>query len=70
MGRAMLWLWGVGLNDRRKVRVHTHTHPASISDIKPVSKLRTHTHIEEFDRILGGGIVADSAVLIGGTLGI
>ena len=44
--------------------------PTCISDIKPVSKLRTHTHIEEFDRILGGGIVAGSAVLIGGTPGI
>ncbi len=44
--------------------------PTCISDIKPVSKLRTHTNIEEFDRILGGGIVAGSAVLIGGTPGI
>ena len=44
--------------------------PTRISDIKPVSKLRTHTNIEEFDRILGGGIVAGSAVLIGGTPGI
>ena len=44
--------------------------PTCISNIKPVSKLRTHTHIEEFDRILGGGIVAGSAVLIGGTPGI
>ncbi|MCP4253699.1 MAG: DNA repair protein RadA [Candidatus Scalindua sp.] len=45
-------------------------NPTCITDIKPVSKLRTHTHIEEFDRILGGGIVAGSAVLIGGTPGI
>ncbi len=45
-------------------------NPTCISDIKPVSKLRTHTHIEEFDRILGSGIVAGSAVLIGGTPGI
>ena len=45
-------------------------NPACISDIKPVNKLRTHTCIEEFDRILGGGIVDGSAVLIGGTPGI
>ncbi len=44
--------------------------PVSITDIKPTSKLRTNTRIEEFDRILGGGIVAGSAVLIGGTPGI
>ncbi len=44
--------------------------PVCISNIKTVSELRTHTYIEEFDRILGGGIVAGSAVLIGGTPGI
>ena len=57
----------------------THTHilpkhalekPVCITDIKPISNLRTNTRIEEFDRILGGGIVAGSAVLIGGTPGI
>ena len=45
-------------------------NPTCISDIKTVSKLRTNTNIEEFDRILGGGIVAGSAVLVGGTPGI
>ncbi|MCP4264108.1 MAG: DNA repair protein RadA, partial [Candidatus Brocadiaceae bacterium] len=56
---------------------YTHTlpkydleEPVCITDIKPISKLRTNTRIEEFDRILGGGIVAGSAVLIGGTPGI
>jgi predicted ATP-dependent serine protease len=43
---------------------YTHTlpeydieNPTCISDVKTVSKLRTNTNIEEFDRILGGGIV-------------
>jgi len=49
---------------------HDLEKPVSITDIKPISKLRTKTRIEEFDRILGGGIVAGSAVLIGGTPGI
>ncbi len=44
--------------------------PVSLTDIMPTSKLRTNTRIEEFDRILGGGIVAGSAVLMGGTPGI
>lgn len=44
--------------------------PVCLTDIRPVGKLRTHTRIEEFDRILGGGIVAGSSVLIGGTPGI
>ncbi|ODS32812.1 MAG: DNA repair protein RadA [Candidatus Scalindua rubra] len=45
-------------------------NPTCILDIKPVNKLRIKTNIEEFDRILGGGLVAGSAVLIGGTPGI
>lgn len=45
-------------------------NPTCISDVKTVSKLRANTNIEEFDRILGGGIVAGSAVLVGGTPGI
>ena len=49
---------------------HDLEEPVCITDIKPISKLRTNTRIEEFDRILGGGIVAGSAVLIGGTPGI
>jgi DNA repair protein RadA/Sms len=49
---------------------HDLEEPVCITDIKPISKLRTNTGIEEFDRILGGGIVAGSAVLIGGTPGI
>ncbi|MEE9260386.1 MAG: DNA repair protein RadA [Candidatus Scalindua sediminis] len=44
--------------------------PIPISDVKPVDKLRIKTRINEFDRILGGGIVAGSGVLIGGTPGI
>ncbi|MFQ5712787.1 MAG: DNA repair protein RadA [Candidatus Scalinduaceae bacterium] len=44
--------------------------PIPISDVKPSDKLRIKTRINEFDRILGGGIVAGSGVLIGGTPGI
>ncbi len=44
--------------------------PVPISNVKVVKKLRIETKIDEFDRILGGGIVKGSAVLIGGTPGI
>ncbi len=44
--------------------------PIPISDVKPVDKLRIKTRIDELDRILGGGIVEGSGVLIGGTPGI
>ena len=44
--------------------------PVSLPDVKIVNKLRISTKIDEFDRILGGGIVIGSAILIGGTPGI
>jgi DNA repair protein RadA/Sms len=65
------------MTEERCKSTYTHTlpeynleNPICITDVKPVSKLRTNTNIEEFDRILGGGIVTGSAVLIGGTPGI
>ena len=44
--------------------------PAAISDIGLDDHVRTSTAISEFDRILGGGFVAGSAVLVGGEPGI
>lgn len=41
-----------------------------ISDIESTNELRTQTHISELDRVLGGGIVAGSVILIGGDPGI
>ena len=44
--------------------------PIPITEIKPQANIRTRTGIKEFDRILGGGIVAGSLVLVGGEPGI
>ena len=44
--------------------------PVVVTQIEPPTESRIATGIEEFDRILGGGIVAGSAVLIGGDPGI
>ena len=44
--------------------------PTAISDIGLDDHIRTPTAISEFDRILGGGFVAGSAVLVGGEPGI
>jgi len=41
-----------------------------ITDIQRESSPRQSTHIEEFDRVLGGGLITDSAILIGGDPGI
>ncbi|MBC7901412.1 MAG: DNA repair protein RadA [Saprospiraceae bacterium] len=44
--------------------------PISFGDIESQDDARTSSGIEEFDRVLGGGIVAGSLVLIGGAPGI
>lgn len=52
---------------RRKVRGDT---PVVITDIPVAAEPRITTNIPEFDRVLGGGIVPGSVVLIGGDPGI
>ncbi|HMJ08146.1 MAG TPA: DNA repair protein RadA [Pyrinomonadaceae bacterium] len=44
--------------------------PVAFSDIETQDDARVSSGIEEFDRVLGGGIVAGSLVLIGGAPGI
>ena len=44
--------------------------PVPITAVRPGESSRTKTRISEFDRVLGGGIVAGSLILIGGDPGI
>jgi DNA repair protein RadA/Sms len=43
---------------------------ASLSDLSAVAPDRTSSGVEEFDRVLGGGMVAGQVILIGGDPGI
>lgn len=47
-----------------------NTRPARLSDITSTAELRFSSGIGEFDRVLGGGIVGGSLVLVGGDPGI
>ena len=46
------------------------TQPISIDSIELEAEHRLYTQIKEFDRVLGGGLVAGTLVLIGGDPGI
>ena len=46
------------------------TPPMKLSEIEMNSEIRFSTNISEFDRVLGGGIVQGSLVLIAGDPGI
>jgi len=46
------------------------SQPQDLSSIKPREEPRLPTGVEEFDRVLGGGLVAGGVVLIGGDPGI
>jgi DNA repair protein RadA/Sms len=47
-----------------------HAKPIPISEIKPGNMQRLKSGIDELDRLLGGGIVPGSTILIGGEPGI
>lgn len=54
-----------------KVRqIVTSSKPQSITDLEFKPEERRSTNIDELDRVLGGGVVAGSAVLVGGDPGI
>ena len=46
------------------------TGPVPIDSIELGTEIRLHTEIQEFDRVLGGGLVPGTLVLIGGDPGI
>ncbi len=57
---------GIGMQSGRSTRVK----PTRLTEVNMTETARTKTRIGEFDRVLGGGIVQGSLVLIGGDPGI
>jgi DNA repair protein RadA/Sms len=53
-----------------KASVHTQTEPVPISAVTAADEQRTSTDFTELDRVLGGGIVKGSLILVGGDPGI
>lgn len=52
------------------IDIHTDEKPKSLSIIDTEEDKRLKTNIQEFDRVLGGGIVDGSLILVGGDPGI
>lgn len=55
---------------KTEVEVFDTTPPMTLDEIEMNSEIRMSTNISEFDRVLGGGIVQGSLVLIAGDPGI
>jgi DNA repair protein RadA/Sms len=59
-----------GAAQKRAKRKISGPEPVAITDIPVAPEPRIRTHIPELDRVLGGGIVPGSVVLVGGDPGI
>ncbi len=57
-------------NQRTSDALKPSGKPTRLSELSLVQEKRTSTSISEFDRVLGGGIVPGSVVLVGGEPGI
>ena len=56
--------------DASSVRHKESTRPSTLSEVSIREEERMTTHMEELDRVLGGGIVPGSLTLVGGDPGI
>ncbi len=59
-----------GGTTKRPPAVRSKVEPVRLTDVSTAPEMRRSTNIPEFDRVLGGGIVEGSVVLIGGDPGI
>lgn len=60
----------LGISERTGGKIIGQTKPQKISQIKSVFRSRMKTGIDEFDLVLGGGVVSGSVVLVSGEPGI
>jgi len=61
---------GKVLTSDRRSQVMTNDEPVLLKDVDVLTETRYLTDIQEFDRVLGGGVIPGSVVLIGGDPGI
>ena len=61
---------GVSSSTKQEAIIPDNNPPQKLSEIKMGTEIRVTTGISEFDRVLGGGIVQGSLVLIAGDPGI
>lgn len=59
-----------GSKSKGKSKLSTSSEPVSIFNVSTAMDTKISTNINEFDRVLGGGIVVGSLVLVGGDPGI
>jgi DNA repair protein RadA/Sms len=61
---------GTPASDKRSSTLRTDVTPQKLSEVKHIEKNRLKSGFAEFDRVMGGGIVAGSVTLLAGDPGI
>ncbi len=61
---------GTGAADGRRARLRRRPRPSTSPTSTPALSDRIDTGLDEFNRVLGGGLVAGSVVLVGGEPGV
>lgn len=61
---------GKGTGGQQKTRSVTVAQPTKLTDVKSITSERVTTSLKEFDRVLGGGMVLGSVMLVAGDPGV
>lgn len=60
----------VKTGNKTQISSYTNSQPTSLEDVNTITHERIFTHLPELNRVLGGGLVKGSLILIGGEPGI
>ena len=62
--------WNTFEEEKKEIKKEYKKTSSSLKEVRKIERERIKTGIDEFDRVVGGGLVSGSFVLLGGIPGI